>query len=87
MIQGDEVDAEEDCDNETDNGDFIWEELDSAKRAAAKKACANPGKIWKIYFFSTVMKIRECFNRRHGTQQSGFHQLACDTFGRYSLVY
>ena len=42
------MDAEEDCDNETDNDDFIWEELDSAKRAAEKKACANPGKRLKI---------------------------------------
>nr|CAH0105862.1 unnamed protein product [Daphnia galeata] len=39
---GDEVDAVDDGDNESDNDDF-WEELDSAKRAASKKASANPG--------------------------------------------
>ncbi|XP_046448229.1 dmX-like protein 2 isoform X2 [Daphnia pulex] len=39
---GDEVDAEDDGDNESDNDDF-WEEKDCAKRAASKKAGANPG--------------------------------------------
>jgi hypothetical protein len=33
----------DDGDNESDNDDF-WEELDSAKRAASKKASANPGR-------------------------------------------
>lgn len=47
ILKGDEVDAEDDYENETDNDDF-WEELDSAKRAAAKKASVNPGKIVKV---------------------------------------
>uniref|UniRef100_A0A0P5RMU8 DmX protein 2 n=1 Tax=Daphnia magna TaxID=35525 RepID=A0A0P5RMU8_9CRUS len=38
----DEVDAEADGENESDNDDF-WEELDSSKRAAAKKTGANSG--------------------------------------------
>lgn len=49
LLQGDEVDAEEDCENETDNDDF-WEELDSAKRAAAKKASLNPGECLSLSF-------------------------------------
>lgn len=50
-LQGDEVDGEEEDDNETDNDDF-WEELDSAKRASAKKAAENPGR--KLYNCCTL---------------------------------
>lgn len=38
------MDAEADGENESDNDDF-WEELDSSKRAAAKKTGANSGTI------------------------------------------
>lgn len=60
------MDAEEDCDNETDNDDF-WEELDSAKRAAVKKASANPGKNLKNTFAFLKIKNTLSHNRRYGT--------------------
>lgn len=53
------MDAEADGENESDNDDF-WEELDSSKRAAAKKTGANSGTI-ATFSGGTLGSIRMCF--------------------------
>ena len=42
-MQGDDYDANNDDDNESESED-IWEELDNAKKLAANKNTINPGK-------------------------------------------